>query len=193
VKKHNSLTDAKVALRRAMLPLLPEPPRVLDVFAGPGVLWELAYGSPREWYLGIDSDRSVLTRGREMRFGQAVEVLRELDLGRFNVFDLDAFSNPWRELEVVLQRAPRRQHLVFLTESLGRNLGAGKRPDEVDGLVAPSGRRLAFKHNRTGIFRHVLYAKLTAAGYRASRIDLYEKRRQPRTIYAGALIAPIEH
>jgi len=86
--KFNTASDCKVGLRRDILEELGVPePAVLDVYGGPGVMWEKAYGKTKN-YVGVD-ERLYLDQ-RAMVKCDNVDFLRAAELDNFDVFDLDA-------------------------------------------------------------------------------------------------------
>jgi hypothetical protein len=103
-KTDNSYLSDKVALRLAHLPGKGEV-RVLDCFAGKGVIWKavqrLAPGRDiRVLPIEIKKDDDLLFHlpGDNTRF------LESLDLARFDVIDLDAYGVPYDQLETIFRR-----------------------------------------------------------------------------------------
>lgn len=107
---HNSKTARKVKVRQMLLTDVEEP-SVLEFFAGPGMMRDLVYpGIP---VVGFDSDRSSIAD----YLGDASFLARCVDLDRYNVFDADAFANPWHVLWIVSQRRTRSGTIaVFATD-----------------------------------------------------------------------------
>jgi len=101
VQVHNSAPEAKAELRRRIVDALGGPGscRVLETHSGPGVMRRLAYAGVSDW-LGIDADmESPNAIHHDNR-----EVMRAIDLSRFNLLDVDAFGSPWEQLWLFAQR-----------------------------------------------------------------------------------------
>lgn len=103
---HNSpgALGVKVALRRKALEHV-NPARVLDCFCGPdGVMWSLVWRGGAATYAGIDQ-AFVLEREKRSRWvGDTHKILRAIDLQAWNVFDVDAFEDPWRAAVIIAAR-----------------------------------------------------------------------------------------
>jgi hypothetical protein len=125
-KTHNAsgALHAKVAMRRNVLDTIgASSARVFDAYAGPGEMWSAVWreashytGCDEEWF---KDERRVFVADNQL-------VMRTLDLGAFNVFDLDAFGSPW-ECATIL--AARRK----------------VKPDELVGLCLTDGSGLRLK------------------------------------------------
>lgn len=116
-KKHNQAPDAKAEIRRRVTDRLGGVSEcsVLETHSGPGTMRRLVYGGARDW-LGIDSD----VASPDAIHADNVLVLRAIDLGRFNLFDVDAFGMPWHQLWLVGQRrSVRRGERIGLAMTSG--------------------------------------------------------------------------
>lgn len=105
MKKNNPHTNksAKVELRQWLLSQIPNV-SILDCFCGEGAMWELAYGSPIENYLGLDTtqyddDRMTIVCDNR-RYLRHVQV----DLSQYNLFDLDAPGSAAEQLAIICDR-----------------------------------------------------------------------------------------
>ena len=100
-KIHNSAPELKVKLRRRLVEQLGggNAVRVLETHAGPGVMHELAYHDVADW-LGIDKD----PESPDSIHADNRDVLRTIDLQRFNLFDVDAFGSPWEQCWIISER-----------------------------------------------------------------------------------------
>jgi len=108
-KTDNSFLADKVALRAGHLP--DGPVRVLDCFAGEGLVWSGVKGK-----VARDIDILPIDKKRTGRFqltGDNRRYLRELDLSRFNAIDLDSYGVPFDQLEILFLR--RYKGVVFAT------------------------------------------------------------------------------
>lgn len=110
-KVNNSFLKDKIALRINHLP--DGDLRVLDCFAGSGLIWQaIARALPERSIkvLPIDTqpyDGAFRLPGDNRRY------LSELDLSRFNVIDLDAYGVPIEQLETIFERG--YNGVVFVT------------------------------------------------------------------------------
>ena len=92
----------KIALRENVLERA-RPAHVLDCFAGlvgemHKAVWHLA-----DSYVGIDQVWSI--QDTRLRFvGDNEVILRSIDLGRYNIFDLDAYGSPWVLMVILAER-----------------------------------------------------------------------------------------
>lgn len=103
--KENSSASTKVELRRWLVEQLGGAPRVLDCFCAAGEMWRRAYGEPGpDRYLGLDRERYDDARATiicdSRRFLRHVDV----ELGAYDLFDLDAFGTPLEHLALVCAR-----------------------------------------------------------------------------------------
>jgi len=100
IKTDNDFYKDKVMLRANHLPH--GDLRVLDCFAGKGVIWRgVQYCTGRRIsVLPIDSRFDVFS----VLHGDNVDYLYSLDLSRFNIIDLDAYGIPYRQLKALFTR-----------------------------------------------------------------------------------------
>ena len=95
--------SAKVALRSAAIEHVKRA-RVLDVFAGiDGVMHDLVWRRA-EFYAGIDIEYQFSQDARRRYVGDSLRVLRNIDLSMFNIFDVDAYGDPWGALTIIAKR-----------------------------------------------------------------------------------------
>jgi hypothetical protein len=99
-KTDNKYFGDKVGLRMKFLPDLDEI-SVLDCFHGSGKIWgkltELSDGKIS--VIGID-----IKDGPGVLVGDNRKWLRSLDLERFDVIDLDAYGNPFDQIDILIDR-----------------------------------------------------------------------------------------
>ena len=118
-------TDLKIELRREALAAIAEtgPARVLDCFAGTGVMWDAVWRGAAEYH-GCDAEFSQVMKHPGPCFHTAAErAMRNLDLQRFNVFDFDAYGSPWEEVRILAARrslAPGERIAVVMTDGAPR-------------------------------------------------------------------------
>jgi hypothetical protein len=95
---------AKVDIRHRVLEAIGTRARVFDAFAGDGhmhsAVWANAFG-----YVGCDLKYKPLTGdARAMFAADNRRVMRAIDLGAFNIFDLDAHGSPWEQAVIIADR-----------------------------------------------------------------------------------------
>lgn len=101
VNNHPKSAGDKVAIRRRVLAAV-DRPRVFDAFAGSGRMWRNVW-SNAEHYVGCDL-KWYRDRVRLAYVGDNRRVMRAIDLGAFNIFDLDAYGSPWDQATIVASR-----------------------------------------------------------------------------------------
>ncbi len=108
-KIDNSYLPDKVALR---ISHLPQSPRVLDCFAGNGIIWRWVQKKT-----GTQIERLPIDVRNDLDElylpGDNCSFLESLDLAQFNVIDLDAYGIPFKQLKTVFDRGFRG--VVFAT------------------------------------------------------------------------------
>lgn len=106
VRQHSSprIFAAKVALRVAALPPGDGPVRVLDCFAGDHDLWDaVAEVLPEGDIAVVHCDKNA-TRRTDLKV-TAIEALISFDLDRFDLVDLDAWGQPFNEIDALANRS----------------------------------------------------------------------------------------
>ena len=103
----------KVELR---LRNLPEIANVLDLFCGTGQMYRLAYEGRVQEYHGVDHKQIHDLKLCTLQ-NNNVYILTH-DLSRYNVFDLDDYGCPWKELHLVMAKAKQPEITVFVTDGL---------------------------------------------------------------------------
>jgi hypothetical protein len=93
---------AKVEIRRNVLEAVARPVRVFDAFAGTGELYR-AIWCEADSYTGCDQ-RYLPDDRRRLFCADNRRVMRAIDLGAFNVFDLDAYGSPWEQAIILAAR-----------------------------------------------------------------------------------------
>ena len=107
--KDNTARETKILLRSGMLP---ENPRVLDLFCGNGVMYRALYEVCSEKYFGIDNTK--IFNPNICALANNKEWLLNHDIDEYNVFDIDAYSSPGEYYGLILTRlAIMNKPLVF--------------------------------------------------------------------------------
>lgn len=109
-KTNNSFLSNKVKLRLAHLP--DGDLSVLDCYGGSGLIWAAIERETGRKIRYISIDKQDYDIGLYLP-GDNLAYLKSLDLGRFNVIDLDAYGVPFDQLEVLFERG--YTGLVFVT------------------------------------------------------------------------------
>lgn len=94
--------EAKIKLRRNVLELV-QPARVFDAFCGfDGEMYRSVWCEADE-YVGVDM-RWRIDDPRPRFVADNRRVMRAIDLGAYNVFDIDAYGSPWEQLTILAAR-----------------------------------------------------------------------------------------
>lgn len=157
--RHNGLgaIEAKVSMRRLAVAHVGKA-HVLDVFCGPvGVMWDHAYRNVAS-YVGIDRDWLFRADNRRRYVGDALTILRGIDLDRFNVIDVDAFGEPWKVMRIILARknffGPTS---IVLTSSLQKSkFGISGVMSNMLGLQRLGGGQASAEFMHRGAIRHMI-------------------------------------
>ncbi len=100
-KTNNSYLGNKIDLRLNHLPK--GDLSVLDCYGGAGLIWRAIMGETKRRIRYVAIDESDYSVGFYLP-GNNLAYLQSLDLGRFNVIDLDAYGVPFEQLEILFQR-----------------------------------------------------------------------------------------
>lgn len=125
---HNASAAGKIELRQNVAKEIGAV-RVFDAFAGSGEMWKSVW-QYADVYIGCDKRYFIDERTAYVADNR--RVMRSIDLGKFNVFDLDSYGSPW---ETALIVAGRRRILtgekigLVLTDGSGLKLKQGGIPN----------------------------------------------------------------
>ena len=148
-KKHNSAAawGAKVDIRERVLDFVGAgQARVFDAFAGNGKLHDAVWSGAAA-YQGCDM--TLYLDSRTMFCADNRRVLRCIDLGTFNIFDLDAFGSPWEQAGIIAARRP-----VAAGEKIGLVLTLGEGLNlKMGGMPKALGRLAGFTQGVPGALR----------------------------------------
>lgn len=112
-KRDNSNVNLKAEMRRRNLP---ERARVLDLFCGLGEMYRLAYKGRVAFYQGVDNRR--IHDPRLCTLTNNNVYISHRDISQFNVFDLDDYGSPWKQLFLITERLGQPETTIFLTDGL---------------------------------------------------------------------------
>jgi hypothetical protein len=124
----NSAIDLKIEMRNRYLS---PNARVLDCFCGKGRIYQAVYQGKVQFYRGVDNQKIhslVLCTVMDN-----IKYLASMDISEFNVFDLDAYGSPWKQMYLILKRSSQKEIMMFITDGLVMNL---KRNNHVTNLVS---------------------------------------------------------
>jgi hypothetical protein len=122
---------AKVSLRHWLISALKKegPIALLETFGGEGHLYETCYRGQVAAALAFERRDIPNPKGRRLIRGDCHRLLRSIDPGAFNLFDLDAWGSPWYAFWLIvlrLTKAPPGRLLGFaLTDGLTRKANSG--------------------------------------------------------------------
>jgi len=112
-KVDNSATDLKARLR---IRNLPEKPAVLDLFCGTGQMYQAVYKDRAILYHGVDREKvhdpKICTLTNNLTY------LQKEDINQFNVFDLDDYGCPWKQIYLIFRKLRRPDATLFVTDGL---------------------------------------------------------------------------
>lgn len=104
IKTNNdrALLEAKIQLRLKSLPVKKEI-TILEAFGGEGVIWKVIRERRPDVKFNILSiDKNKYTRVQLI--GDNIKYLASIDLLQFDIIDLDAWSSPVKQLEILFKR-----------------------------------------------------------------------------------------
>lgn len=119
-KTDNTYFSDKVHLRAAHLP--DGPVSVLDCFAGKGLVWRAVRELTGREITTLPID--IRDTGGFRLPGDNRTYLETIDLGRFNVVDIDAYGAPYDQLKIIFDR--KYQGVVFVTFTRGKYVSANR-------------------------------------------------------------------
>lgn len=112
-KEDNSMAHQKALLR---LTNLPKRARVLDLFCGNGEMYNRAYKGRIEYYHGIDKEK--VHNPKICTLTNNIVYITQNTLDDFNVFDLDDYGTPWKQLYLILKKLKQDEVTIFVTDGL---------------------------------------------------------------------------
>lgn len=175
---HEAGLDAKIELRRRVLAHV-SPAHVFDAFCGLGEMRREAWSAAASW---TGCDQRPWSPDQPARFiADNLDVMRAIDLSRFNVFDFDAYGSPWGQMLILakLRRwAPGERGAVLVTDGSGASTQWG-RTGATLGAVLGADRYESMRGKRLGANR-AAFAPWTAQAGVVMR-ERWEAARPGRT------------
>ncbi len=111
LKKDNSFPEVKIAMRNRYV--RPDD-KVLDLYCGTGEMYDGSYRGVVAEYVGID--KAKVHTPDICHVSDNARWVRQNDISRFTVFDLDAYGSPLKLLNLVLSKATQPRATAFLTD-----------------------------------------------------------------------------
>lgn len=124
LSKDHTGFNQKIQIRKLLLSKI-ESPHILDCFAGKGDIRKSIYsGLP---YFGIDKRKMQ----NDTVVGDTRKILRGIELGEYNFFDIDAHGSPWYPFWIIanLRKSTKGEILAFALTN-----GAQYRPGHAYGM-----------------------------------------------------------
>jgi len=112
-KEDNSMAHQKALLR---INNLPKRARVLDLFCGNGEMYNRAYKGRVEYYHGVDKEK--IHNPKICTLTNNIVYITQNTLDDFNVFDLDDYGTPWKQLYLILKKLKQDEVTIFVTDGL---------------------------------------------------------------------------
>lgn len=124
--KDNSSLLQKVELRTRYLP---ENPRVLDLFCGKGEMYEHVYRGRAKLYHGVDKEK---VHSPDMcTLSDNIAFIVKNDMNNYNVFDLDDYGIPYKQLYLIFKGYNQATATVFITDGAVMRLRANEHPTKM--------------------------------------------------------------
>jgi hypothetical protein len=126
-KTDNGDPESKILVREQALAWAPKDPTVLECFAGEGHMFHAVWHKAAR-HLGMDTrfHRSAGDpNGECWRGNNEVLLKRAMQVGPWDIIDLDAYANPWPLLRRVLKMSPARELVVTATCGIDRAIRNG--------------------------------------------------------------------
>lgn len=152
----------KLQLRRRAMDFVggPERASVLDLFAGDGAMYRAVWSQAADYH-GCDNEEWYRD-GRKVWICDNLRLLRAIDLSPFNVYDLDAYGQPWDQLYLLAARRrldPGERAVIVCTIGMRHAMinkiphGRKKEGSRVPGRLKPSIALLAqIRRDNVGSF-----------------------------------------
>jgi len=127
----NTDRGEKILIRKQLLQKISSP-YILECYAGYGVIYRECYKD----HPCVGLDLKPIDDGRVIISIDNRKFLKSTDLGKYNVFDLDAYGSPWQQWLIILKRRQfkaKESVAIFITDGLDfkmrmSSLPSGLRP-----------------------------------------------------------------
>lgn len=132
-----SAMKAKIEMRRRILSRM-EKSNVLDAFCGIDGFMHDQVWIEADTYVGIDTEYKWPDM-RSRFVANNIDVMRVIDLSKFNVFDFDAYGSPWEQMLLMAQRrkwATGEIGAVVVTDGSSGKIKFGELPRALASVLA---------------------------------------------------------
>jgi hypothetical protein len=141
VDNHAAMAPAKIEIRNNVLQEIGESASVFDAFGGSGKMYEGAWRNAKDY---VGSDLRFFPQDDRLAYvADNRRVMRSIDLGRFNVFDFDAYGSPWENVLILASRRTVESGEkigIVITDGSGINMKQGGLPNALKQLCGIAGR-----------------------------------------------------
>ena len=104
-KTDNSFTEEKLKLRQKALSMVNNnEANVLDCYAGKGQMWNELKKRNKEIKLNILQIEKEEGKNKKALKGDNIKFLRELNLSKYDIIDLDAYGIPYQQIRTINER-----------------------------------------------------------------------------------------
>lgn len=123
--KYNSHLADKTAIRRLALQETPgKEIRILDAFAGNGVIWRAMAKFEKRKIEVTAIEKQPGMRGEYIQ-GDNVKILASLDLSKFDLIDLDSYGVPYKQLREIFKKGYQGTVVCTFIQKVGGRLHDG--------------------------------------------------------------------
>jgi len=151
VKTNNAKISAKKDLRNEIIRCA-EISNVIEVYCGKGEMFDLVWNKS-DSYIGIDKVKFFDKRNTIC--GDAVSCLKQIDVTKYNIFDIDAYGSPYEcisEIVRQLEASKNNDKLYFcVTDGLQIDMRMGRVSKFMAELSGVNSRRISKAHKMHNI------------------------------------------
>lgn len=120
-KTNNAKINAKVAIRKNVFNSF-EVRNVLDIFCGAGEMYTSIW-CQADNYLGIDKKK--FSDPRVTIVGDAHNEIKHIDVNQYNIYDIDAYGDPYKILGYLSNKINSRKVAFIITDGLEIDMRMG--------------------------------------------------------------------
>jgi hypothetical protein len=118
MKRRWEFTDNSMEKEKALMRIkyLPDNARILDLYCGNGEMYNRAYKGKAIKYQGVDKEKV-----HDLNLCQIqnnIVFIQHNDIRGYNVFDLDDYGTPWKQLYMIVKKILPGEYTFFITDGL---------------------------------------------------------------------------